>query len=377
MGHPRRKSSAIPTLSRCRPGTTAGQILAMGGMELVFLSAMPIALSSRLVGQWTSASAVPPDEWARAVRVVDAGFFHSPLGFRVGAPPGEPLFLRYQRDGEILGVALGVRSRCRLSGELRHAYFPTTPAYASEVDHTLANAALAQTLRDLGIAEVRWDSFDAASTVSPAPHPERVEYLLDLAQVDERLVWPPSAAHRRSVRRGEREGWTLKPLTGPARLRALEGVMERVIERASGRGVELHVAVPAVLSESGPEVEKELVVYAAKDGETLLAAALIGLSEHRAYFLMGGATLAGYQCGGSVWLHARLASELAARGMPTYNLGGAPASALKEDDPAHGLHRFKMGFGPAVVPCAGDHWVLGAGHVRGHQLLQWAKRWVA
>jgi len=30
-----------------------------------------------------------------------------------------------------------------------------------------------------------------------------------------------------------------------------------------------------------------------------------------------------------------------------------------------------------MVPCAGDRWVLGAGHVRRHQLLQWARRWVA
>jgi hypothetical protein len=346
-------------------------------MELVFSMAMPASLSSRLLGRWTSASSVAPDEWAQATRAVDSSFFHSPLGIRVGAPQGEPLYLRYQRDGDILGVALAVRSRCRLSGEYRHAYFPGPAAYAKDVDRTSANAALRELLRDLGVAEVQWESFDAACTSVPAQHPERVEYLLDLTQVDERLVWPPSAAHRRSVRKGEREGWTLEVLTGPARVRALEGVMERVIERASGRGVELHVGIPAVLSEAGAKGEKGLVVYAAKDGPTLLAAALIGSSERRAYFLMGGATLAGYQCGGSVWLHARLASELAASGLSFYNLGGAPASAIQEDDPAHGLHRFKLGFGPTVVPCAGDRWVLGPGHVRGHELLRWARRWVA
>lgn len=346
-------------------------------MELVFSRVMPSSGRSPFVGRWTSASAVAPEEWALATRAVDAGFFHSPSGLRVGAPQGQPLYLRYQRDGQVRGVALAVRSRCRLSGHYRHAYFPCWPAYASDVDQAAANTALAGTLRELGVADVQWDSFDATCRAPQALSASRVEYLIDLAQVEERLVWPPTAAHRRSVRRGERDGWTLEVLQGPARARALEGVMERVIERASGRGVEIHVAIPPILSEAGTNGPKDLVVYAAKEGPTLLAAALVGLSEHRAYFLMGGATLAGYQCGASVWLHARLASQFAAAGLHHYNLGGAPASATLEGDPAHGLHRFKMGFGPALLPCAGDRWVLGAGHVRGHQLLQWATRWVA
>lgn len=346
-------------------------------MELVLSGAMPAPSPAPVTGHWTTASNVPLLEWTKATRAVDAGFFHSPLGLKVGAPRGEPLYLRYQRDGVILGVALAVRSRCRLSGHLRHAYFPTWPAYAPNVDRAPADAALARTLRDLGVAEVQWDSFDAGCFVPPARTPERMEYVIDLAQVEQRLVWPPSTGHRRSVRRGERDGWTIEALTGPARIRALEGVMERVIERASGRGVEIKAEIPAALTDPGASAAKDLVVYAAKDGPTLLAAALIGFGEHRAFFLMGGATLAGYQCGGSVWLQARLASQFASDGLRHYNLGGAPASASREDDPSHGLHRFKLGFGSAVVPCAGDRWILGAGHVRGHQLLQWATRWVA
>lgn len=299
------------------------------------------------------------------------------MGICVGAPRGEPLYLRYQRDGQVYGAALAVRSRCTLSGRLRHAYLPCWPAYASGVDQVAANQALALALREQGIAEVLVDSFDAACTSPPAQHPTRVEYVIDLAQVEERLVWPPSTAHRRTVRRGERDGWKLETLSGPAGAKALEGVMERVIERASGRGVEIQVAIPSALTERSPRDPEALKVFAAKEGETLLAAALVGLSEQRAYYLMGGATLAGYKCGGSVWLHARLASQLAAAGLRYYNLGGAPAGAASEDDPSHGPHRFKSGFGAAIVPCAGDRWILGAGHVRGHQLLQWATRWVA
>jgi hypothetical protein len=346
-------------------------------MELVLSGAMPASRTGDTARRWTTASSVTPEEWEEATRAVGAGFFHSPAGLGVGAPRGEPLFLRYQCDGRILGVALAVRSRCRLSGRPRHAYFPTWPAYAPGVDRDLAATALVGTLRELGVAEVRWDSFDAGCTPIPTPAPDRLEYVIDLAAVDDTLVWPPAPGHRRAVRRGEREGWKLVMLSGPARARALESVMERVIERASDRGVTIQAVIPAALSRSGDDGSRELAVYAALDGEALLAVALIGLSERRAFFLMGGATLAGYRCGGSVWLHARLVSDLAARGLRHYNLGGTPTSAVQEDDPAHGLHRFKSGFGATLVPCAGDRWILGAGHVRGHQLLRWAARWVA
>ena len=327
--------------------------------------------------RWTAAPAAAPDEWARTISAVDGGFFHGPTGLQVGAPRGEPLYLRYQRDGQVLGVALAVRSRCRLSGRLRHAYFPCWPAYAADVDPHAANRALAEALRELGVAEAQMDSFGAGCSAPPAVVPNRVEYVIDLAQVEERLVWPPSTAHRRVVRRGEREGWTLERLIGVLATRALEGVMEQVIERAGSRGVAIHVTIPAALGDPGLRDSDTLAVFAAKQHDTLLAAALIGLSPTRAYYLMGGATPAGYQCGASVWLHARLASQFAAEGLRRYNLGGAPASATQDGDPYHGLHRFKMGFGPRVVPCASDRWVLGPGHVRGHQLLRWATRWVA
>jgi hypothetical protein len=334
-------------------------------------------LTHPVAGRWIAASHVAPDDWARATRAVDAGFFHSPPGLGVGAPRGEPLYLRYLREDQVVGVALAVRSRCRLSGSPRHAYFPTWPAYAAEVDRWEADTALARTLRDLGVADVRWDSFDAGCTPLRALSPDRTEYVIDLAEVEASLTWPPSSGHRRSVRRGEREGWRLEVLTGPARARAIAAVMERVVERASGRGVEMTAEIPTALREPGTTGDDGLVVHAALQGETLLAAALIGRCTRRAFFLMGGATPAGYQCGASVWLHARLASQFAADGLRHYNLGGAPVSARHDSDPAHGLHRFKLGFGSTPVPCAGDRWILGPGHVRSHRLLQWASRWVA
>lgn len=322
---------------------------------------------------WTFGTA-PPPRWAADVQACGGGFFHSPLGLQVGAPEGQPIYAWYSCGGEVQGVALGVLTSCRLSGRARHAYFPTWPAFGPQADPLVAQPQLAAALHDLGLAEARWDSFDAAATTAPASVPTRNEYVIDLAAMDDQFIWPDSSRHRRALRRGERDGWSLRRLDGPAALAGLGAVMEEVTHRVEGRGQELSVQVPvAAGAPSDPAAPWELATYAALAGEELLAAVSIGVSVTRAFYVMGGATPAGYRCGGSAWLHGRLATRFAAAGLSHYNLGGVPvAGATDQEHPAHGLHVFKVGFGARVVPCAGDRWILRSAHVRGHQLLGWA-----
>ena len=65
----------------------------------------------------------------------------------------------------------------------------------------------------------------------------------------------------------------------------------------------------------------------------------------------------------------------AERGFAAYNLGGNPATAAVREDPAHGLHRFKGGFGPSLSTCQGMHWSLGPGHLGAHRVLKLARLW--
>jgi hypothetical protein len=332
---------------------------------------MPLTIIPPRTGTWCFASA-PPAEWPEWVRRAGGGFFHSPLGLEAGAPGGTPLYAWYIRGDSTIAVALGVVAGCRLGLVESHAHFPTWPAFAEMADRSLGLSRLGAVLRNRGIAEARWDAFDSAATAPPAAVPTRGEYLLDLSRMDDASVWPPSTEHRRKVRHGEREGWTLTRLTGSAAVEALTAVMDRVAGRIASRGGTAVTQVPPMAADLGEDRTGHAETWAATRGGELLAAVLLGVGETRAYYVMGGATTAGYGCGASAWLHARVAGQLANAGLRHYNLGGAPIAAKEPGDPAHGLHRFKTGFGAEVVPCAGDRWVLRPTHVHGHGLLRWA-----
>src|SRR5690349_11169986 len=83
------------------------------GTELVLEEGMQTATAVRHQERWTLEPEMPAD-WPALVRRLDAGFFHSPLGLRAGAPEGDPIFGRFYRDGEVMGIVAGVRTPCRL-----------------------------------------------------------------------------------------------------------------------------------------------------------------------------------------------------------------------------------------------------------------------
>jgi lipid II:glycine glycyltransferase (peptidoglycan interpeptide bridge formation enzyme) len=112
-------------------------------------------------------------------------------------------------------------------------------------------------------------------------------------------------------------------------------------------------------------------MFAAWNDSVPLAAALVGWANHRAFYLMGGSTPAGYECGASIWLHWQIASRMADAGFVAYNLGGSSPSAAVPGDPAHGLYRFKTGFGSRAVRCRSLTWTLSSSHARLHRVGRW------
>lgn len=307
---------------------------------------------------WRLGSTLPAG-WADILRDMDGGFFHSPLGLRLGAPRGTPIYALYHTGSALAGIAVGVRTAAWPGGRNDDAYFPTWPAFRNGVDRTSALAALRGSLRAAGIATVRWDSFDAGVTSPTADSATRCEYLIDLTKLDDQLSWPPSAPHRRAVERGTREGWRCVELHGEQATATLSQVMDQVVRRARARGSRMTMPVQSMVAVTDTKGSGWGVsTYAAMSGETVLGAILVGWTRTRAYYLLGGTTEEGHGRGASVWLHAMLASRLAADGMRCYNLGGVVATGSTPIDPAFGLHRFKEGFGTIQVPCAGDRWLL-------------------
>lgn len=320
--------------------------------------------------------------WVNDLRRCGGGFFHSPLGVAAAAPAAQPVFLSLcTSDGESLGIAAAVRTRCRLGLRVRHWYLPTVPALAHGVPRDAALATLCEAVRAQGAAEVVLDSFDARwrpdRLVRGRPEALRLEYLVSLEPDPDELARRCHETHRRHLRRGEHRGWRLRTTEGAEAVSVLRAVRDAVSQRAGQRGDPFEAQLPLETLRrpvSDLAAPWGTATFSAWDGSVLLAAAWVGWANRRAIYLTGGSTAEGYRHSAAVWLHWRVMSLLAERGFNVYNLGGTPASALQPEHPAHGLFRFKRGFGAEIIPQRGVRCALRAAHLLAHRV---ARRLVA
>lgn len=316
--------------------------------------------------------AVCPADWAAQLRRTGGGFFHTPLGLALGAPRGDPLFAELVVGGDVVGVAAGVRSRCRFTAQPRHVYLPTPPAIAPSDGRDAALSALVDLFRLESVAEVVVDAFDAEWMAGPLPGAEdtraRQEYVVRLDAPPDELAGRFSRHHQRGLRRGQREGWLFRTHEGRQARDLLSLVQQAAAERAAQRRDAYVVEPPPAASALGEGQQWGVTTFAVWRTGALLAAALIGWANGRGFFLRGGSTAEGYRSNAAVWLHWHIMGELLARGIKEYNLGGAPARALRAEDPAHGLHRFKRDFGSEIRTCRGLRWTLSPAHIQAHRL---------
>lgn len=327
---------------------------------------------------WRLHSTCPPD-WFHHLDRCGAGLFHSPAGLAATVEQGEPFFGELVEGDGIVGIVAGVRRRCRVPPRPRHAYVPSPPALApgTEVTAAQAMAALRESAKDQGWAELTMGSLEAVGQGVPVEEPgnslpPRTEYDIPLAGTPEDLEKRLTKHHRRHLAEGA--SWTLRTLSGRDARDLVIQVTSSARERAaSHRGVTYDEVVLPPVEAFREDPAWGLTTYAAMLGDVPLAAALVGWAGTRAYYVSGGSTPEGYARNASVWLHFQIALAFQSAGFSRYCLGGAPASALEPKDPSHGLHRFKMGFGSQTRACAGARWVFSAEHDTGHRLTRWIR----
>jgi hypothetical protein len=351
--------------------------MTVAGYQTLPLAAEPRATHAEGVPRWILRAACPPRWWEHIERC-GGGFFHAPLGL-AGMPAGEPLFAELVLGDAVIGVATGIRRGCSLSLRARHVYFPTVPALHALRGREEAFIALMAALRAEGVADVVVDSFDAgwlpALPTGTAESRSRVEYVVRLVPNPEVLARRCSAHHRRHLKRGAREGWTLRILDGDEARDLLGAVQRAATARAAGHGDAVPGGTPlsagnSAWTEAG--AHWGVTTFSAWHDRGPLGAALIGWANRRAFYVRGGSTPEGYARGAAVWLHWGIMSYLAEKGFTAYNLGGTPCSAALSGDPAHGQYRFNTSFGADVVPRRSIRWTLRPSHARTHKLARWA-----
>ncbi len=260
-----------------------------------------------------------PAEWQGWMNACDAGFFHSPKSLQTGAPAGEPLFCVHSSPDGVDGVAVGVRHACRLSRQARHVYFPSIPALRDTHNGAGAIEDLVAALSEGGAAEVIMDSFDATwchGLPGATACVRREEFVIALGGTREEMLARCSQHHRRHIRRGDRAGWTVRAHLDSDASRVLDVVQTGARQRTSLRAASLDASSVAGLADHilDSTTAWGATVFAAWDGEVMLAAILVGWGGRRAYYIAGGGTPEGYAVGAAAWLQWHITVMLASGG---------------------------------------------------------------
>jgi hypothetical protein len=317
-----------------------------------------------------------PAEWRQYIAQCGGGYFHSSRGLLASAPAGEPVFLELWDGGSLAGIATGVRHGGLNGAGRRHIYFPTLPAFVTRKLSEAALAALVTRLRRDGIAEVVLDSFDAqmvpGALLNAAELRRRREYAIDVDGSPDYLMSQLAPRHRRQVERGDAAGWRFRTLRREELLASLNGVKPiALFGMRRGESFASRLFNVPSMAGSGLDEASGATVFGAFDGDRLLAAALVGWANHRAYCLSGGCVPDGEECPESIWLHWRVIAALRDAGFHRYNLGGTSPAAVSPAHPANGMHRFKMGFSPRVVECCSVRWTLDHDFARVRHQTRW------
>lgn len=217
-----------------------------------------------------------------------------------------------------------------------------------------------------GFGRIELDSFDG-----PSPPPDlaalglatraRFEFLLDLAAPAETRFAALKSSHRRKVRDAEKSGVTVADETGATPVDLLRELQGQTQERRAGRGEEMELPDRELYA----RLERCFLgaggrLFVGRKEGTPMSAILCGVEGRRAYYFMGGTSKAGFECNAATLVLWRASVLLAEKGATLLNLGGVPREAEHEDHAAHGLYRFKEGFGAARVDCTSATWVRGA-----------------
>jgi GNAT acetyltransferase-like protein len=324
-----------------------------------------------------TSSSAPGAEWiaARASAGVGPHFGDPWLAYRRAQNAG-PAFVTVaeKRSGVVAVGVLHMRrsrfqpwGRADASADRLPWWTPAGREIAAAEDGATGLArALVGLAKQKGFRSLAVDSFDG-----PSPPPdwrslcddvqERYEFLLDLTRsADERFAALKSS-HRRKVRDAEAGGVAIEDETGRTGLDLLRGLQEATAERRAARGEEMDL----------PDAERYRLLaetfvaggggrlFVGRIGGAPVSAILCGVNGARAYYFMGGTNAQGLAVNAATLVMTRAATLLAAAGVQSFNLGGVARSAEREGDPAHGLYRFKEGFGAARLECVSAKWTPG------------------
>lgn len=313
-----------------------------------------------------TASDAPPDgRWDAEALRLGGNMFHSRAwGEACRTLDGDVLYLRLERDDELVGVAVAAarRTRWRPLGRLRDVLHLTTPpALAPDVSRRDALVALEDFSRARGFAVLRIGSYaDPRPSDEELPgrlptriHP-RLEFRVALGPDPAATLGRMHAGHRRNIRKAADQGFEFAERTSLEGALTLHALQEQTFQRRRGLGNEDAAAwerdsyartMAAYLASGAIRF-----FFASRHGVPLSGIGTLEFGSG-AYYLVGGTSAEGYQCKAVFALFGYTIDRLIAQGCTELNLGGVGMEVQDERHVDHGLYRFKAGFGATILQC--------------------------
>ena len=315
----------------------------------------------------SSTTVRPPVDWDREVLAAGGTIFHSSaMGAAAIVRGQEPWYLRVERGGRTVGLAVGagIHTHSPILGRHHSVLeFPTMPRLTPDGGETLANVvgAIRAYARAQGFERVRFSSHadvqpDETPTLGPAglALAPRFEFRVPLEACFEATIAGMGAGHRRKTRKALRSGLEFiedTSLAGAMTLRELQDVTygrrhEHGNRSARAWAVEdYRIVMSAYLAQRAIRFW-----FVLRDGRPLSGAGVMMFGE-QAYYLLAGTSREGYECDAAYAVIGHLIAYLTSQGIRELNFGGMAVGTEEQGHIEHGLYRFKTGFGARVVRC--------------------------
>ena len=298
-------------------------------------------------------------EWAQLIERFDGNIYHSQEWVETWLSDyAEPLYFRgLDEQGRCVGIALANErhsSRPVIGRFLRRLDFETFPAVQAN-DPDLARTMMGRMVefaRAGGYRGLTLQSHYSGVPLSNLDHlglvaTQRIEFIVDLTRSEEERWKQLSTHHQRKIKKASKHGLVLEETSSVEAMQELRRLQIGSRDRRVERGEYFGRQAEAYYEQMGRRYfERNLGrLFLMRYEGRPVSAAFVSMYAGRALYVLGGSEPKGVDLDAPALLFWKVLSRCVELGCREFNFGGVPASAQDPESVAHGLYRFKAGFG--------------------------------
>lgn len=304
-------------------------------------------------------------EWADWLRNLDGNIYHSAEWADTRrSSTSRPLFFHWRdQSNSVRAIAVGIESwsSVPLMGQyLKRLELESYPV-VNDIEESFIPSLMLQLLEYSQKARHSSLVIQSYYTDSDCPNPgrdpfestNRLEWVIDLTQPEEKLLHNMTSTHRRKIGKARKNDLKLESACNLEAMRQFRKLQVQSRDRRIERGEHIGTAEDSYYERLGRAYfERNLgrVYLLTYQGEPV-SGAFVSMYAGKAYYVFGGSSDSGFAMNAPALLFWEIFSHCRKLGCHEFNLGGVPASAMDKESQSHGLYRFKAGFGGRQIAC--------------------------